>query len=75
MSARGKYATLAGVLSLVGVMGLFPLWIRTKMSSPIPASEKALTGSQIQRRSPASHLLVLTTEITPERGGRDCHTH
>ena len=84
-----KYATLAGVVSLVGVMGLLPMWLRNKMGarpasadggfarcarlaarhlsptvasrdararrrpsplgSPISASEKCLTGSQIQR--------------------------
>ena len=32
-----KYATLAGVVSLVGVMGLLPMWLRNKMGAR-PAS-------------------------------------
>ena len=49
MSARGKYATLAGMLSIIGVMGMLPMWIKSKIAEPLSSADKELTGSQIQR--------------------------
>ena len=49
MSARGKYATLAGMLSIIGVMGMLPMWIKWKIAEPLSSADKSLTGSQIQR--------------------------
>lgn len=49
MSARGKVATVAGVLTLAGAMGALPLWIKNRMSGSLTTADRELTGSQIQR--------------------------
>ena len=47
-----KYATLAGVVSLVGVMGLLPMWLRNKMGAR-PASAD---GGFARRARPATSV-------------------